>query len=187
MRVIRFAGLLLLACMTVSCRDGAAATTSTSLTDPGTNDAKVLTGATASVTIPAPNGFASTVLARGSFPDQIDATIRVKETHGIKVAHVSDPTQMVMARISIAPGGALPWHTHPGPALVNVAAGEITIVHAEGCEVRGYVAGSAFVDLGQGNAHVGFNPGAVETVLHVTYLDVPPGQSPLVPVPAPGC
>jgi hypothetical protein len=35
--------------------------------------------------------------------------------------------------------------------------------------------------------HVGLNTTSAETVLYVTYLDVPVGQSPLIVASAPGC
>jgi quercetin dioxygenase-like cupin family protein len=105
--------------------------------------------------------------------------------------HVDDPTQMVMAKITFAAGAALPWHTHPGPALVTVTSGELTVVDGDDCSVRSYSAGASagasFMDPGQGHVHVALNTTTAETVLYVTYLDVPVGQSPLVPAPAPGC
>ena len=92
-----------------------------------------------------------------------------------------------MARITIVPGGALPWHTHPGPAMVTVAAGQLTVVDSHECAVRRYSAGASFMDTGQGHVHTAFNAGDVDMVLYVTYLDVPAGQSPLVPTQGPSC
>ena len=146
------------------------------------------TAAAAPVTIPPVGGFASQVLSRGTFVDDINVLFRLKAERGATtVVNVDDPSEMVMARITIQAGGALPWHTHPGPAMVTVTAGQLTVVDGEGCEVRRYSAGQAFVDPGQGHVHTAFNAGAGEMVLYVTYLDVPTGQSPLVPVANPGC
>jgi quercetin dioxygenase-like cupin family protein len=183
MRITRLAAIPLLAAVALSCRDGAAtAPTARSVA------AARHGGATADIVIPAPNGFVSTPLARGSFPDAIDATFRIKEETATNVVHVNDPTQMVMARITFVPGGALPWHSHPGPALVTVTAGELTLVDGDDCGVRVYGAGQSFMDAGQGHVHTAFNAGSVETALYVTYLDVPVGQTPLMPVAtAPGC
>jgi quercetin dioxygenase-like cupin family protein len=144
--------------------------------------------AAAPVTIPPVGGFASQVLSRGTFVDDIDVLFRLKEERGATtVVNVDDPSEMVMARITIQAGGALPWHTHPGPAMVTVTAGELTLVDGAGCEVRRYTAGQAFIDPGQGHVHTAFNATGGETVVNVTYLDVPTGQSPLVPVQNPGC
>jgi len=145
-------------------------------------------GSMSSVVIPAVGGFTSTPLARGGFGDDIDVTFRIKEHGGrTTVVHVDDPSEMVTGRITIVPGGALPWHTHPGPVLVTVASGELTLVDSHGCEVRRYGASSSFMDSGQGHVHAAFNAGATDVVIYATYLDVPAGQSPLVPVDNPGC
>lgn len=181
MRIIFLPVLTLLAA--AGCRE-AAATSPSGSTHSGRG---ARAAGSANVEIPAPNGFVSTALSRGSFIDPIDAMFRIKTHGGTTVVHVDDPTQMVTARITIAPHGALPWHTHPGPALVTVTSGEITIVDGEGCAVHRYPAGSSFMDAGQGHVHTGFNATNVETAVYVTYLDVPLGQSPLVPVENPGC
>jgi quercetin dioxygenase-like cupin family protein len=189
MRITRLATLTLLATIAASCRDAdatAPAASSSSLSA-SSQPAYTRTKQPLAITIPAPNGFVSTVLARGSFLDAIDATFRIKEDRATQVVHVDDPTQMVMAKITFAVGAALPWHTHPGPALVTVTAGELTLVDGEDCSVRKYPAGSSFMDAGQGHVHTALNTTAVATELYVTYLDVPVGQSPLVVASAPGC
>jgi hypothetical protein len=68
-----------------------------------------------------------------------------------------------------------------------VASGELTVIHETDCVTRRYAAGSALVDLGQRNVHIGFNDSMVETVLYVTFLDVPSGQGPTIAAPDPGC
>ena len=190
MRITRLATTTLLAIVAVSCRDAAATAPALSASSPSARSHPVgfaRPSEPLNITIPAPNGFVSTVLARGSFVDAIDATFRIKEEHATEVVHVDDPTQMVMAKVTIAAGGSLPWHTHPGPALVTVTAGELTLVDGDACGVRRYPAGTSFMDPGQGHVHVGLNTASAEMVLYVTYLDVPVGQSPLIVAPAPGC
>jgi quercetin dioxygenase-like cupin family protein len=190
MRITPVATVTLLATLAASCRDADATAPSQSapsLSAPFQAAAFAGKREALNITIPAPNGFVSTVLARGSFSDAIDATFRIKEDRATKVVHVDDPTQMVMAKVTFAAGAALPWHTHPGPALVTVTAGELTFVDGDDCSVRRYSAGASFMDAGQGHVHVAFNATTAETVLYVTYLDVPVGQSPLVVAPAPEC
>ena len=190
MRITRLATVILLATVAASCRDADATAPSRSAPSlsahsrPAAHAGKI---EPLNIPIPAPNGFVSTVLARGSFVDAIDATFRIKEDRATKVVHVDDPTQMVMARITFAAGAALPWHTHPGPALVTVTSGELTVVDGDDCSVRRYPAGASFMDPGQGHVHVALNTTTAETALYVTYLDVPVGQSPLVVATAPGC
>jgi quercetin dioxygenase-like cupin family protein len=189
MRITRLATITLLATVAASCRDAAATAPALSASSQpaSSHPAHARTHEPLDFAIPAPNGFVSTVLARGSFVDAIDATFRLKEDRATEVVHVDDPTQMVMAKVTIAAGGALPWHTHPGPALVTVTAGELTLVDGDDCGVRRYPAGTSFMDPGQGHVHIGLNTATAEMVLYVTYLDVPVGQSPLVVAPAPGC
>jgi quercetin dioxygenase-like cupin family protein len=190
MRITRFVTLPLLAALSLTAAVAVACSNADATSPDGSRHARgnrTKGRTSAGIAIPAPNGFTSQALARGSFLDAIDAKFKIKGHGGTTVVHVDDPTQMVMAKITLAVGGALPWHTHPGPALVTVATGEITIVDGESCEVHVYPAGTAFMDAGQGHVHVGFNTASVETAVYVTYLDVPVGASPLVVASSPGC
>ena len=140
-----------------------------------------------SVTLPPVGGFVSTLLARGSFGDQINLKLRLKGDRGTDVVHVNDMGDMVMSRITIQPNNSLPWHSHPGPAFVTVTAGTLTVVDGDTCEARTYGVGASFIDPGQGHVHIAFNGGSTEMVLHVTYVGVPAGTSPLLPTTNPGC
>jgi hypothetical protein len=134
-----------------------------------------------------PGGVSVSVLGRGAFTDDIGGQLRIKQDGGTNVVNFRDAADMVVARIAFEPGGSVGWHTHPGPALVTVTEGALTIVNAHDCVRRVYSAGEAFVDPGQGNTHVGFNDTAGETVVIATFLDVPAGQSPTVHTEDPGC
>ena len=136
--------------------------------------------------IPATGGVTVQVLSRARFPDELDATFDLKREQMGTVVHVEDPSQVVTAKITVAPGGSFGWHTHHGPAMVSLVAGGLTIVHAD-CVVQRYRAGQAFVDAGQGHVHVGFNPSESETVAYVTFLSVPEGKGPTIPVQGPSC
>ena len=133
---------------------------------------------------PAASGFSVQVLSRTSFIDDIDATFRIKQG-STNVVHVKEPSEVVVAKVTVQPGGSLGWHTHPGPAIATVASGQLTIINATDCVTRQYPAGKAFIDPGQGNVHIGFNTTNVETVVYVTFLDVPAGQSPTIASPEP--
>ncbi len=143
--------------------------------------------AAGSVTVPPVGGFASTLLARGSFSDPINLKLRLEGDRGTDVVHVNEMGDMVMSRITIQPNSSLPWHSHPGPAFVTVTAGTLTVLDGDTCEARTYGVGASFVDPGQGHVHVGFNAGSAEMVLYVTYVGVPAGASPLIPTTNPGC
>ena len=189
MRALRLLTVpLLVSAAIAACNDRAPTSSTSSTSSPLAYDASRASGPPAVLTTPLPpvGGFVSQVLSRGRFLDDIDMTFRIK-FGATTVVHVDDPSDVVMARITIQPHSALPWHTHPGPAIVSVASGELTLVDGEGCEVRPYSVGTAFMDEGHGHVHTAFNATDVETVLYVTYLDVPAGQSPLVPAANPGC
>jgi hypothetical protein len=132
-------------------------------------------------------GFAVQVLSRTGFADDIAATFRIKLDGGTKVVHVTDPSDAIVAKITIQPGGSLGWHTHPGPVIATIASGELSIINASDCVTRHYGGGNAFVDPGQGNVHIGFNDTASETVVYATYLGVPAGQPATIPAQDPGC
>lgn len=127
-------------------------------------------GAAVSGTVNVAGGFTVQPLARGSFPDAIDATFRIKLDGGTQVVNVRDPSDALVARLSSQPGGSVGWHTHHGPVIVTVASGILSIINKSDCVRRNYTAGRAFVDPGQGNVHVGFNDTAGETVVYATFL-----------------
>jgi quercetin dioxygenase-like cupin family protein len=87
------------------------------------------------------------VLARASFVDPVDIKFKVggEEAH---IIHVRDAQETVMQQIVIGPGGHTGWHSHPGPAVALVKAGELTLYSSDDptCTGRTYSAGQAFVD-----------------------------------------
>jgi quercetin dioxygenase-like cupin family protein len=85
----------------------------------------------------------------------------------------------------IAPGGTFGWHSHPGPSLVVVKSGALSLYLAAdpSCTPRVVTAGSGFVDNG-GDVHVVRNEGSVEAVVYVASL-VPHGFTRRIDEPAP--
>jgi quercetin dioxygenase-like cupin family protein len=123
-----------------------------------------------------PSGVSGTVWARGSFADRVDLKFKVRDGN----AHVilaPNAQQTVMQSILIAPGGHTGWHSHPGPVVVLVKSGELTLYDGDdpSCGGATYSAGQAFIDRGQGHVHLALNTGAVDTEAWVTYFDVPAG------------
>ena len=78
-----------------------------------------------------------------------------------------------MLENTIAPGGSFGWHSHPGPSLVIVKTGALTLYRADDCTGQVVEAGYGFVDNG-GDVHLVRNNGTVETVVYVMSL-VPRG------------
>ena len=67
-------------------------------------------------------------------------------------------------------GGTTGWHGHPGPVLVTVKSGELTVVYTDdhGCEGTTYKAGQSFVDFGN-VVHTALNRGPVPVDFWATY------------------
>jgi quercetin dioxygenase-like cupin family protein len=114
---------------------------------------------------------------RSTFTDDVDFRIRYKlegtDRPSRNVLHLEDPSRTAVARITVQPGAQFPWHTHPGPVIVDIAEGELVYVQASDCVERSYPQGTAFVDPGRGNVHTAFNPTDGETVLIATFFEVP--------------
>jgi quercetin dioxygenase-like cupin family protein len=126
---------------------------------------------------------------RAVFTDNVDLKVKTKlDGKATRVVNVTDPSRTVTARFTIQPGVQFPWHTHPGPVIVNVVQGELVFVGADDCVQRDYAAGTAFVDLGHGHVHTAFNPTDEETVLVATFFEAPAEGPLLIPAEAPaGC
>lgn len=54
------------------------------------------------------------------------------------------------------PGQHTGWHTHPGPSLITVVAGELTVYEADSstCTPIVYHTGESFTDIGCGDVHL---------------------------------
>ena len=79
-------------------------------------------------------------------------------------------TQVTTTVLSVAPGGHTAWHYHPGPHVVAVTAGTVTVYETD-CTKRGvFRAGGGFFDPGTTkprHIHTLYNPGpaAAEVVI----------------------
>lgn len=124
-----------------------------------------------------PSGVSATVVARAGFADPVDIKFKLGGQRQ-EVINVRDAQETVMQQIVIGPGGHTGWHSHPGPVVVLVKAGELTFYDSEDptCTGRTYSAGQAFIDRGQGHVHIARNLSLGQNLeLWVTYFDVPPG------------
>lgn len=128
-------------------------------------------GALAAVIVATPalstpgSGVVGPVLGRGVLEGKARLTIK------------RDASDVVVQHITIAPGGHTGWHSHPGPVVVLVTSGELTLYRANDakCMPHSFSAGETFIDPGRGNIHIARNEGATPMELYATYLDVPPG------------
>jgi quercetin dioxygenase-like cupin family protein len=99
-------------------------------------------------------------------------------THGDSDAYVVQNT--------FAPDGTTGWHSHPGPSLVMVTAGEVTnYSHDEpGCSGRTYAAGQSFVDEGGDHVHMLRNEGETQAVTVAVQI-LPEGADRRIDKPVP--
>jgi len=130
-----------------------------------------------------PSGVIGTSFAVGQF-DEIGAkTVSSNWQARIKTKGESD---LHVLENRIAPGGTFGWHSHPGPSLVIVKTGALTLYRGDDpdCTPRVVEAGSGFVDEG-GDVHLVRNEGSIETVVYVTSF-VPRGAARRIDESSPG-
>jgi quercetin dioxygenase-like cupin family protein len=123
---------------------------------------------------------------RAAFTADVDLKLKFKlDGTATGVVNAEDPSRTVVARFTVQPGAQFPWHTHPGPVIVNVTQGELVYVGADDCVERAYPAGTAFVDPGHGHVHTAFNPTDDVTVLVATLFEAPEQGPLLIPAETP--
>ena len=93
------------------------------------------------------------------------------------------PSDVLTAKLVLPPSGEIPWHSHPGVAIVIIKSGSLTQYHANGC-ISHHSAGSAFCEQ-PGEVHRVVNPSTSTPVeIYGTFI-LPTGSQPLVFEPAP--
>jgi predicted metal-dependent enzyme (double-stranded beta helix superfamily) len=165
---------------------------------------------TRTVAVPALIGLAAAVLAVGIGPSEAgearapisaepltqrhtftdDVAVQVRDQpdgRSTEVINLRDAARIAVVEITIQPGAAFPWHTHPGPVFATVVEGDddgaFVYIYPDDCVERPYAVGEAFVDPGVGNVHMAYNPSETEeTVVIATFLGVPEAGSLTVPV-----
>jgi quercetin dioxygenase-like cupin family protein len=126
-------------------------------------------------------GLTVTPLGQGSF----DQRLKVKAPN-VK-ATFKRPSDFVVADLGLDPGGTTGWHGHPGPALVVVKDGTITLYDGDErrCRPHRYGPGQAFVDEGGGHVHIARNETRHPVRVLVTFI-IPKGTDPFIDAPDPG-
>ena len=92
---------------------------------------------------------------------------------------------VAVAHLTFQPSGSTGWHRHPGPTVVTITTGELTITDHK-CRSRTYQAGDTFVEQGPPR-HLAVNTADTTTETIVTFF-VPSGAPALtIPAAAPRC
>ena len=93
-------------------------------------------------------------------------------------------TEVTTTRLDVLPGGHTPWHYHPGPHVVAVTVGKVTVLETD-CVPRGeFSAGQGFFDPGTAkprHIHTLYNPGLDPAQVIITDFREP-GAALTVPV-----
>jgi hypothetical protein len=140
-----------------------------------------------------PSGLTSELLARGAAGE---FRIHQKSMHLRMDARKA--TDVALVKATLAPGGSTGWHGHPGPSIVVVKSGTLTMYEpahdhktdadddddrSRECTVQSFGPGQAFVHPASVHNFVNESPGTAE--FYVAYF-VPAGAAPLLrdePVP----
>jgi len=111
-----------------------------------------------------PSGITAQLLARGTIAHASHVGVA-----GIKLA-TRGPVDVATVHVTFQPGGSTGWHVHPGPALVTVKTGQLTLHRPKGCTTRTFSAGQTFLEFGPDDVNLTRNEttGVTETV--VTFL-----------------
>lgn len=168
---------------------GALALSSTGGVVAAQTDGQTDDGQTEGGQVDQPEGASIEVLApHAAFTDDVGMSLGVTfEQDGDEAAFLRDASTIVLARVTLDPGGTTGWHTHPGPVVVTLVEGQLDVVFSHTCTTHTYAAGEAFVDPG-GHEEVARNPSDTErAVAYALFLGVPDGESPTTHVEPQDC
>ena len=135
-------------------------------------------------------GFTSATLAKAQL-SELNIKGHSKADHWKVKLKTKGLTDMYVQSNVWIPGGSSGWHTHPGPSLITVTAGSVTVYDGDdpSCTPHVYSATgtepNAFVDVGGGDVHLVRNEGALEARAVVVQF-VPTGAVRRIDAPAPG-
>ena len=133
-------------------------------------------------------GVVTETLAVGHYPSgSLDLMCRANLPAWLLFTQVRGDSDLYVTRHTFQPGNHTGWHSHPGPSLITVIAGALTVYQANDptCTPITYTAGQSFTDLGCGDIHLVRNEGNV-VAQDVAVQIVPAGAARRIDEPAPG-
>jgi len=103
------------------------------------------------------------------------------------ITRVHGDSDLYVTRHTYQPGNHTGWHTHPGPSLITVVQGTLTVYEAADptCTPRILTAGQSFTDIGCGDVHLVRNEWT-SVAVDVAVQIVPAGAPRRIDAPAPG-
>jgi hypothetical protein len=130
---------------------------------------------------------------RSSSPDDIRAQLRLRldGSGPTNVMNIRDVDTLQLLKLTFEPGDLVDWHVHPGPVIVLVEEGILSVTSADDCVRRDYGPREVYIEQGPGDPlRVENLPDATETtVIYALFFEVPEDpESPItIPVDDPGC
>jgi quercetin dioxygenase-like cupin family protein len=125
-------------------------------------------------------GVVTETLAVGHYADGL-LDLACRQSPGTRLPwylkmNVRGDSDVYVTRHTFQPGQHTGWHTHPGPSLITVVAGELTVYEADNptCTPTIYHTGESFTDIGCGDIHLVRNEGNVPA-MDVAVQIVPAG------------
>lgn len=130
------------------------------------------------------SGFTAAQQWKGVF-GAVDVKTSDFKPHKVRI-RTKGVSDVYVTRNVIDPGGQSGWHTHPGPSLIIVAAGEITAYEGDdpSCKPTRYKAGEGFIDPGDGHVHLLRNETGSQAET-VAFQIVPKDATRRIDMPAP--
>ncbi len=125
----------------------------------------------------------------GFFPDGL-LDLMCRELPGTRLpwylhTNIRGDSDVYVTQVTFQAGGQTGWHSHPGPSLITVIEGTLTVYKAD-CTSTTYSAGESFTDIGCGDVHNVVNETGAEAK-DVAVQIVPHGAPRRIDVDDPGC
>lgn len=100
-----------------------------------------------------------------------------KEKWDLKLSSRSD-SDIYVLRNTLAPGGHLGWHSHPGPTMVSVIQGSVLLYDGTDplCTFKRYDAGEGFTEVSREHVHLLRNASTAAPAQVIAYHMLPEGQ-----------
>jgi quercetin dioxygenase-like cupin family protein len=148
----------------------------------------IVAGGVAAVALATPgSGVLSNVVSRATFePFRVESEAETDSGPFSIEMKSKGRSDVVTQTVTFAPGGSSGWHSHPGPAILSVKSGTLTLyeAHDPSCTPLVFPAGTGFVETG-GDVHIARNEGMENLTLNVTYI-IPPNAPQRIDQPDPG-
>jgi quercetin dioxygenase-like cupin family protein len=117
-----------------------------------------------------PSSGVTAETARGRLVDRpLDVDMSFDSNTSVKL-ETKGRVEVAVQRIVAVPGATFGWHSHPGPTIVTVLRGTLTLYHYEDC-MHGidFPAGTSFSNLPD-EFHLAKNNGTRELVIFASYF-----------------